>query len=596
MGRVFDIEAKLKERLPEVLRYLLPNGVMRGRKFYVGNIRGDAGDSLVIELIGEKKGLWHDFAMDTGGNIFKLWAEVKNLSISEAIKDIEAWLGIRASPRPAINKWTYTDERGELICTIQRVDTNQGKYFIPRLKDGSKGMPEVRPLYNLPSIIHSSSVIIAEGEKSADALIKTGYNATTAMGGANTPLDKTDFTPLSGKDITLWPDNDAIGKRYAEKLYHHLKDKAKSIRIIDIPKDTPSKWDAADCSDIKSFLETCSYVEPVASNQLRAINPVAWKGEPPAREWIIQDWVPRGYVSALYGDGGVGKSLLAQQIMTAISVGAKFISKQPAPQRTIGIFCEDDENELWRRQNAINRAFNIDMSDLSAMGLISRLGKNNSLMSFDSERGVGTQFFDDLFSLIKEQKPALVVLDTAADLFEGNENSRTQVRQFIQGALGKIAREANCGVLLCAHPSAAGLSNGSGNGGSTAWHNTVRSRLYLSNEDGIRTLSRKKANYCSVGAEIKLKWDKGAFRLIDETAGDRLTSDEQSIINLIISETEEGRVYSERKFSDYFENKEGLKSARTIRRQISQLVEREILIVKKVDNLFNSQGILSVNQ
>jgi hypothetical protein len=98
-----------------------------------------------------------------------------------------------------------------------------------------------------------------------------------------------------------------------------------------------------------------------------------------------------------------------------------------------------------------------------------------------------------------------------------------------------------------------------------------------------------------VGAEIKLKWDKGAFRLIDETNADRLTLDGQAIINLLASEAEEGRVYSERKFSDYFENKEGLKSSRTIRRQISQLVEREVLIVKKVDNLFNSQGILSVN-
>ncbi len=142
------------------------------------------------------------------------------------------------------------------------------------------------------------------------------------------------------------------------------------------------------------------------------------------------------------------------------------------------------------------------------------------------------------------------------------------------------------------------ISNGLSNGRETEDQGLalyVRSRLYLSSEDGIRTLSRKKANYCSVGAEIKLKWDKGAFRLIDETNADRLTLDGQAIINLLASEAEEGRVYSERKFSDYFENKEGLKSSRTIRRQISQLVEREVLIVKKVDNLFNSQGILSVN-
>jgi 5S rRNA maturation endonuclease (ribonuclease M5) len=246
-------------------------------------------------------------------------------------------------------------------------------------------MPEVRPLYNLPRVIASNSIIIAEGEKSADALIKTGYSATTAMGGANTPLDKTDFTPLSGKDITLWPDNDAVGKRYAEKLYHHLKEKAKSIKIIDIPKDKPSKWDAADCDNIKEFLSSCLYYEPDNKTKLNSINPLAWKGEPPAREWILKDWIPRGYVSALYGDGGVGKSLLAQQILTAISVGADFITPKYQPSSTVAIFCEDDEDELWRRQAAINRAFNIDMSALKNMRLLSRLGFSNSLMRFEGE-------------------------------------------------------------------------------------------------------------------------------------------------------------------------------------------------------------------
>ena len=177
-----------------------------------------------------------------------------------------------------------------------------------------------------------------------------------------------------------------------------------------------------------------------------------------------------------------------------------------------------------------------------------------------------------------------------------NENSRTQVRQFIQGALGKIAREANCGVLLCAHPSANGLSNGSGNGGSTAWHNTVRSRLYLSsNEEGIRTLSRKKANYCSVGEEIKLKWHCGAFEVVP-LAINLAKNEKQIITDLIISEAAHERFYSARKFSDYFENKNGLRSSKTIRRQINQLTEEGIITLNKVDNLFNSQGVLTVNQ
>ena len=41
--------------------------------------------------------------------------------------------------------------------------------------------------------------------------------------------------------------------------------------------------------------------------------------------------------------------------------------------------------------------------------------------------------------------------------FGGNENNRTQVRQFVQNACAQIARKINGAVLLCAHPSGSGI-------------------------------------------------------------------------------------------------------------------------------------------
>jgi len=113
----------------------------------------------------------------------------------------------------------------------------------------------------------------------------------------------------------------------------------------------------------------------------------------------------------------------------------------------------------------------------------------------------------------------LVVIDTAADVFAGNENIRPQVRQFI--ALGtRLARAIDGAVLLLAHPSQTGKTSGTGDGGSTAWSNSVRSRLYLKRPDAaggnqpdadIRVLSRLKANYAQAGAEITLRYSRGAF-------------------------------------------------------------------------------------
>jgi len=58
-----EVKAELLLRIDSCLSYLLPNGTFRNRKFYVGNIRGDKGKSLVVETRGEKAGLWHDFAV-----------------------------------------------------------------------------------------------------------------------------------------------------------------------------------------------------------------------------------------------------------------------------------------------------------------------------------------------------------------------------------------------------------------------------------------------------------------------------------------------------------------------------------------------------
>ncbi len=51
-----------------------------GDKFYVGNIQGDKGKSLVVELSGSEAGLWHDFATGEGGDIIDLWAGVHRKS------------------------------------------------------------------------------------------------------------------------------------------------------------------------------------------------------------------------------------------------------------------------------------------------------------------------------------------------------------------------------------------------------------------------------------------------------------------------------------------------------------------------------------
>ena len=213
--------------LAEVLRYLFPNGRQLKREFQIGSLQGEKGQSLKVTMSGDRAGLWQDFESSHGGDIFDLWAAVHALDTQRdfpaVLRSCADWLGFSPVVPPVSlerREWIYTDASGKPLVTIKRTDGVDGKKtFLPYdhiVKNHA--MPEIRPLYNLRGIIASDHVIITEGEKCAQALIDLGIPATTVMGGANFDLVKTDFSPLAGKDITIWPDNDKAGQGYVERL------------------------------------------------------------------------------------------------------------------------------------------------------------------------------------------------------------------------------------------------------------------------------------------------------------------------------------------------------------------------------------------
>jgi hypothetical protein len=242
---------------------------------------------------------------------------------------------------------------------------------------------------------------------------------------------------------------------------------------------------------------------------------------PPARAWIVPEWLPCGVVTGLYGDGGLGKSLLAQQLQTAAATGKTWLGLTVERTPSLAVYCEDSNDELWRRQRDINLDYGVNNDDLADVHWMPRLGEDNLMMVF-GRNGVGelTKFHQHVLNAALRLKVRLVILDTAADVFGGSENDRNQVRQFVSRALGSIALKINGAVLLCAHPSRSGLTTGEGDGGSTGWSNSLRSRLFLrapaleagdDRDPDARILERKKANYAARNDEIKLRWRNGVI-------------------------------------------------------------------------------------
>ena len=240
----------------------------------------------------------------------------------------------------------------------------------------------------------------------------------------------------------------------------------------------------------------------------------------PERQWLVPDWVPMARATSLYGSGGEGKTLLAQMLATCCAIGALWLGLRVRRCNSVLQFCEDDLDEMHRRQADINQHYGCTFADLGAMRWLPRLGEDNLLMTFENSRARRTPLLEQLLAAAKEHEAGLVITDTLADIFAGNESDRGQARLFAQSALGHIARETGAASLTLAHPSLAGLANASTGSGSTAWKGTFRSQLYLETpqiEEGeppdpdARVLRRAKANYARRDETIEIRWKAGVF-------------------------------------------------------------------------------------
>jgi len=311
------------------------------------------------------------------------------------------------------------------------------------------------------------------------------------------------------------------------------------IRVVP-PGNGAAKPPQRDRSEVDYDTERADGADRAEPPPLRIVSPAGLVGFPPPREWIAEDWLPCGVVSGIYGNGGTGKSLIAQQLQTSMAVNKSWLGLDVMQAPSLGVYCEDDNDELWRRHDAICAAYEIDRGATRDVHWISRLGQDNLLMVF-ARNGVGeiTPFHRQVLEAALDLKARMVAVDTAADTFGGSENDRGQVRQYVQRALGSIALRIKGSVLCCAHPSRTGLSSGEGDGGSTGWSNAFRSRAYLSapagDKDGgepldpdARILQRRKANYAARNDQIHLRWSGGCFALDGAGAAggiDRLAAD-----------------------------------------------------------------------
>jgi hypothetical protein len=249
--------------------------------------------------------------------------------------------------------------------------------------------------------------------------------------------------------------------------------------------------------------------------------PLRWmdlEGEaPPVRTWRISHWLTSG-PTLLAGSGGVGKTLIAQTIATALALGRSFIDEIHESAPVLFWACEDDHDELWRRQVAICRYFGVLMGELEGKLIIEpRLGRDNTLFSLTYGAPVWTPLRDELKQQLGDYGARILFLDNIGQTYGGKENDRYQVTTFVNGLAG-LAPDVS--PVIMGHPAKAAESEFSG---STAWENSVRMRWYMgyklpdqkleegeTEDPNTRYLAKRKTNYSDKDYR-KLEFRDGLF-------------------------------------------------------------------------------------
>jgi len=254
------------------------------------------------------------------------------------------------------------------------------------------------------------------------------------------------------------------------------------------------------------------------------------KATPQAVHFLWGRYVLEGECALLGGHGGKGKSMLALQLACHLAAGKPFLGKPVSRAcRVLFYSAEDPGARVLRRVTAICAQAGLDADAVHANlcvidateldPLFAEVQEVINMAEPDAKRPFyvtrrshkGTDAFVDLRCMVEAFDAEALVIDGASDTFDGDEVKRAQVRAFMR-MLVRAHPARRMTVLLLAHVNriAAGSrraqNDDEGYSGSTAWHNSARSRIYLDVLDsGQPVLKHKKNQEGTLEADVYLE-------------------------------------------------------------------------------------------
>ncbi len=358
----------------------------------------------------------------------------------------------------------YTDESGFPVywrIRLKHPDTGE-KWIRPMKHDGvafvlgEPPFPEGgKPLYLLHRLVANpgAPAWIGEGEQCAETLDKLGVLATTS--GAADSTEKADWSIMAGRTVTIWPDNDEAGRRYAETVARILQGLGCIVRVVDVDAlNLPHKGDVVDwlathSNAAQGDLEGLPVVayRPTQETQpadeygvtVRLIRGSDVTPEPVS--WLWNGWLAAGKMHVLGGAPGTGKTTIAMSLAATVTAGGRWPDASRSLAGNAIIWSgEDDPADTLIPRLALSGA------DLSRVYFIADVREGNERRSFDPAKDMEML----RYRLAEIGDVRLLIVDPIVSAIAGDSHKNAEVRRGLQ-PLADLAASMRCALLGITH-------------------------------------------------------------------------------------------------------------------------------------------------
>lgn len=221
-------------------------------------------------------------------------------------------------------------------------------------------------------------------------------------------------------------------------------------------------------------------------------------------EWLVTDYIPRGQITVLAGDGGSGKTTVWCSIAAAVSSGGQCFLNQDNP---FAKNCVPGRVMFFSSE---------DSAEYTLKGGLRRSGaKLENVLSLDlaDERFPEIKFNAPLLEdLIKEHRPELVIFDplqsyVPPDIQMGQRNA---MRACLNPLIGLGEKYGTTFIIIVHTNKQAGLWGRKRIADSADIWDIARSVLIAGEvNDGLRYISQEKSNYGPLAQTVLFRLDSG---------------------------------------------------------------------------------------